>query len=80
MEWLALNGSTAVVLLIVLTVVCLIVRSMIRNRGLGCDGCSGGCTGCKGECPAKPIELTEEQKAKLKDMGQGSQLSPRLKG
>ena len=36
--------------------------SMIRNKGLGCDGCSGECAGCKGACTAKPIKLTDEQR------------------
>ena len=65
MAWIMGNGTTIVVLLIVLTVVCLIVRSMVRNKGLGCDGCSGECAGCKGACPAKPIELTADQRARL---------------
>ena len=66
------SGVTVIVLLVVLTVVCLIVRSWIRNKGLGCDGCTQDCSCCKGECPAKPIELTDEQKARLKQLKQGS--------
>ena len=65
MAWIVGNGTTIVVLLAVLTVVYLIIRSMIRNKGVGCDGCSGECSGCKGACPTKPIELTEEQRACL---------------
>ena len=65
MAWIVGNGTTIVVLLAVLTVVYLIIRSMIRNKGLGCDGCSGECAGCKGACTAKPIKLTDEQRARL---------------
>ena len=68
LSWIAANGATIAVLLVLAAVVFLIVRSWVRNKGLGCDGCSSDCSTCKGECHVKPIELTEEQKAKLAKM------------
>ncbi|ADL05003.1 FeoB-associated Cys-rich membrane protein [Lacrimispora saccharolytica] len=46
--WLASNGSTIFIALILLVLVCFSVRKFIKNKGsCGCGGCSGGC----GHCP-----------------------------
>lgn len=71
MSWIAANGSTIVVLLILIAVVFLIVRSMVKKRGTGCDSCSSGCSCSKSACcPSESFELTDEQKARLKSMRQ----------
>ena len=72
MAWLLENDVTIIVLVILAMIVFLIVRGWIRNKGLGCDGCSSDCSTCKGECHVKPIELTEEQKERLKKLEQSS--------
>ncbi|MBR2522220.1 MAG: FeoB-associated Cys-rich membrane protein [Coriobacteriales bacterium] len=68
MAWIADNAATIIVLLAVLTAVFFIVRSWVKNKGLGCDGCSSECSHCKGDCPSVSFELTEEQKERLAKM------------
>ena len=70
MAWLAQNGSTLVVLLILVAIVGAILRSMIKNKALSCDGCSGECAGCGGVCPTFDIEFTTEQQAELEALRQ----------
>ena len=65
MAWLAQYGSTIVVLLIVIAVVVAILRSMVKNKTLSCDGCTEDCACCGGVCPTATIELSDEQTAAL---------------
>ena len=82
MAWLAQNGSSLVVLLILVAIVGAILRSMIKNKTLGCDGCSGECAGCgaacgpSGTCPTFNIELTAEQQAELETLRQRNSALP----
>ncbi|WP_313580758.1 FeoB-associated Cys-rich membrane protein [Lacrimispora sp.] len=49
--WLASNGSTVLVALVLLVLVCISVRQFIKNKGKGgCGHCSGGCSHCSGSC------------------------------
>lgn len=49
--WLASNGSTVLVALVLLVLVCISVRQFIKNKGKGgCGHCSGGCSHCSGGC------------------------------
>ncbi|MFV0238623.1 MAG: FeoB-associated Cys-rich membrane protein [Lacrimispora sphenoides] len=49
--WLASNGSTVLVALVLLVLVCFSVRQFIKNKGKGgCGHCSGGCSHCSGSC------------------------------
>ncbi len=57
MAFLMANLSTIVISLILIGVVCLIIRTMIRDRkaGKGCGGCPGGCHSCHGSCGGHEI-------------------------
>ncbi len=49
--WLASNGSTVLVALVLLVLVCISVRQFIKNKGKGgCGHCSGCCSHCSGGC------------------------------
>ncbi len=49
--WLASNGSTVLVALVLLVLVCISVRQFIKNKGKGgCGHCGGGCSHCSGGC------------------------------
>lgn len=49
--WLASNGSTVLVALVLMVLVCISVRQFIKNKGKGgCGHCSGGCSHCSGGC------------------------------
>ncbi|MBE7722216.1 FeoB-associated Cys-rich membrane protein [Lacrimispora indolis] len=47
--WLASNGSTVIIAMILLVLVCFSVRKFVKNKGkggCGCGHCSGGCSNC----------------------------------
>ncbi len=59
-----MNAATVIILLILIAVVCLVIRSMIRDRKngggcAGCAGCGGSCSGC-----GSKIEPTKAQGTK----------------
>ena len=45
-SWLAANGSTIIIAVILLVLVFFAGRKVIKNKG-GCRGCKGGCEGCR---------------------------------
>ena len=48
-SWLAANGSTIIIAVILLVLVFFAGRKVIKNKGgcSSCGGCKGGCEGCR---------------------------------
>ncbi|GLC77923.1 FeoB-associated Cys-rich membrane protein [Lacrimispora brassicae] len=59
--WLASNGSTVFIALILLVLVCFSVRKFIKNKRGGCCGCGG----CGGGCSHCPFGKSEEEEKEL---------------
>ncbi|HCD46804.1 MAG TPA: FeoB-associated Cys-rich membrane protein [Lachnoclostridium sp.] len=64
--WLASNGSTVLVALVILMLVCISVRQFIKNkRKGGCGHCGGCCSHCSGGCGQCVFRDADEEKKEL---------------